>query len=120
MAASNGLIWKVAAGVFIGGTACLLATCGLLAVGGSAVIQQSQDAKVEAIQGWMEETNRATAEANRQYEENTRRQQEQFRLRAEQEEAMKAPVPLKADERCVGETRLRRIENGWIQSGSCP
>lgn len=120
MAGSNGLIWKVALGVFLGGSACLLATCGLLAVGGSAAMQQQEQAKSAAIQDWLAETQKMTDVSNRRYEANNRRLEEQRRIDALNQARMTAPVPLKNDERCVGATRLRRVENGWEQSGSCP
>lgn len=34
--------------------------------------------------------------------------------------AANQPGPLKPDERCAGKTRLQRLENGWVQSRSCP
>lgn len=115
--AGNGLIWKVAIGVFVGAAASLVATCGVLAVGGAAVMEQQDRQKAAVIQNWLDESNSMVNESNRQFAQNNRRLDQ---ARQAQEEQKKVSVELSPDERCVGKTRLRRIENGWMQSGSCP
>lgn len=83
-------------------------------------MQQQEQTKAAAIQNWMDETTKMTDESNRRYEANNKRIEEQRRIEALNQARMTAPVPLKNDERCVGGARLRRVENGWEQSGSCP
>jgi hypothetical protein len=43
----------------------------------------------------------------------------QQRLRAEQQARKAAQLQLAKDERCVEGQRMKRVDNGWVQAGSC-
>lgn len=112
----NGLVWKVALGVFLGMTACGLATCTVLGSLGYAV-QKQQEAQVSKA---IDDLNRIANDPDPMgLRKMAAEQQRQEALQAAREEQLRRPPPLGPDERCVGETRLRRIENGWVQAGSC-
>lgn len=111
-----GTVWKVALGVFIGVTACMLTTCAVLGTMGYAIQKQQDEQAAKAVADFIATANDPDPMGL------GRKAAEQHRLdieRQRQYEAENQPAPLADDERCVGKTRLRRIENGWVQSGSC-
>ncbi|MEN5267975.1 hypothetical protein ABE502_03235 [Stenotrophomonas sepilia] len=118
MASSKGLVWKVALGVFLGVTACGLATCGVVGILGLGYMKDRADATNETLNiindGRGAEPLNFTVRA-----EEMRRAQQEARMQPQPMDRQQH-VPLKDDERCVGGTRLKRVENGWEQSGSCP
>lgn len=109
MADSTGVVWKVALGVFVGGGALLLATCGVLGVAGHAVMTQQE---------------RAGEELARQFiRANTTAQQPAATLnevRARQEAATRAETAktLPPGHRCINGQTFRRVDNGWVQVSS--
>lgn len=117
MAGSKGLVWKVALGVFLGVTACGLATCGIVGALGLGYMKDRADAANETLNVISDGHG---AEALNFDARMTEMRQAQQAARFPAPEESRQRVPLKEDERCVGSTRLRRVENGWEQSGSCP
>jgi hypothetical protein len=116
MASSSGTIWKIAIGVFIGVSACLLATCTVLGTMGYAIQEQRDEQAKQAVANFIATANDPDPMGlGRKVAEQQRAEAERQR----QYDAANRPAPLAADERCVGKTRLRRIANGWVQSGSC-
>ncbi|WP_223495075.1 hypothetical protein [Stenotrophomonas indicatrix] len=117
MAATNGLVWKIALGVFLGLSACGLVTCTVLGTMGYAIEQQREDQVNQAVAEFIKSANDPDPFGyGKKAEEQRLRDVERQRLL----HAANQPAPLKPDERCVGKTRLQRVENGWVQSGSCP
>lgn len=117
MAATNGLVWKIALGVFLGLSACGLVTCTVLGTMGYAIEKQREEQANQAVAEFIKSANDPdpfglAAKVERQRRIDAERQRHY--------EAANQPAPLKPDERCVGATRLQRVENGWVQSGSCP
>ena len=109
----SGLIWKVALGVFIGVSACALATCTALGTLGYAVQKQREVQMNKTIEDLNKIANDPDPMGFRKIVAERQREEAQ---RAMQDR----PPPLGPNERCIGATRLRRIENGWVQAGSCP
>lgn len=101
MANSTGLVWKVALGVFVGGSALLLATCGVLGLAGHAVIKEQERAG-EALARQMTQTVPIS----------------EVRERREAAEREKRPKALPPGHRCINGQTFRRIENGWAQVSS--
>jgi len=113
----TGLVWKIALGVFLGMSACGLATCTVLGTMGYAVQKQKEEQLSKAI----DDLNKIAKDPDPMgfAKVAQEKQREEARRIAEYERAHRPP-PLGPNERCVGATRLRRVENGWTQSGSCP
>ena len=101
MASSTGLVWKVALGVFLGGSALLLATCGVLGVAGNAAMKEQQRAG-EAL-------------ARQMYPEVPIGE---VRNKREAAERAARPKGLPPGHRCINGQTFRRIENGWVQVSS--
>lgn len=103
MASSTGLVWKVALGVFLGGSALLLATCGVLGAAGHAAMKQQERAG-EAL-------------ARQMYPEVP---MAEVRNKREAAERAAKPKELAPGHRCINGQTFRRVENGWVQvSSSC-
>lgn len=103
MASSTGLVWKVALGVFLGGSALLLATCGVLGVAGHAAMKQQERAG-EAL-------------ARQMYPEVP---MAELRNKREAAERAAKPKELAPGHRCINGQTFRHVENGWVQvSSSC-
>lgn len=113
----TGLVWKVALGVFLGMSACGLATCTVLGSLGYAVQKQQEEQLSQAIDDLNKIAKDPDPMGFAKLAEQKRREEAQ---RAADYERAHRPPPLGPNERCVGDTRLRRVENGWVQSGSCP
>lgn len=104
MANSTGLVWKVALGVFLGGSALLLATCGVLGVAGHAAMKEQERAG-KALARQLYPKSMPIEEARSKRESLLR------------EEAAKKIPP---GYRCINGQAFRRVENGWVQvSSSC-
>jgi len=101
MASSTGLVWKVALGVFLGGSALLLATCGVLGVAGNAAMKEQERAG-EAL-------------ARQLYPEVPI---EEVRSKREAAERAARPKTLPPGHRCINGQTFRRVENGWVQISS--
>ncbi len=104
MASSTGLVWKVALGVFLGGSALLLATCGVLGVARHAAMKEQERAG-EALARQLYPKSMPIEEA---------RSKRESLLREE------APKRIPLGYRCINGQGFRRVENGWVQvSSSC-
>ncbi len=101
MASSAGLVWKVALGVFLGGSALLLATCGVLGLAGNAAMKEQERAG-EAL-------------ARQMYPEVPIGEVRSKREAAERAARSKGLPP---GHRCINGQTFRRIENGWVQVSS--
>lgn len=101
MANSTGLVWKVALGVFVGGSALLLATCGVLGIAGHAA---------------MKEQKRAIEQLTRQIGQSM--SLDEVRQQREAASQTEAPKALPAGHRCINGQTFRRVENGWVQVSS--
>ncbi|EKT4067067.1 hypothetical protein QEG11_002515 [Stenotrophomonas maltophilia] len=113
---SSGLIWKVALGVFLGMSACGLATCTVLGSLGYAVQKQQEAQVIHAIDELNKIANDPDPMGFAKLAAEKRLDEAQ---RAAELEKAHQPPPLGPNERCIDGTRLRRVENGWMQSGSC-
>ncbi len=102
MASSTGLVWKVALGVFLGGSALLLATCGVLGVARHAAMKEQERAG-EALARQIYPKSMPIEEARSKRESLLR------------EEAAKTSPP---GYRCINGQAFRRVENGWVQVSS--
>lgn len=104
--------WKIAAGVCLG----LMAFTAV-----NRYIEQRQakagvEQFVQDMQKMEAESNRQFAEANWRREEKRREDRARANWQAQQHaEAMR----VKEDERCISHQRFKRVENGWVQTGSC-
>lgn len=101
-------VWKIAIGV------CL----GLVAFAG---IDRYLEARREAAE--IAALNASFAKANTdlqrmQATERAKRESHELRKQALAEAQYEA-TRLKADERCISGQRFQRVENGWVQTGSC-
>lgn len=98
----NGIIWKIALGVFAGLCLFGLVTCSGLIVIGSAV-QQEQARQAEEA---MKEFNKAISNPDPYgwRKAQLERQRQEARERA-----------LQPGERCISGKRFRRVDNGWVQ-----
>ena len=94
------LMWKVAAGVFIGMSLCMLATCSFIGIGADALIEEQEKAQKAAVEKFIADASdpdpfgfaaRQEAERRREIERRT----------------------LKPGQRCIQGKRLERIEGGW-------
>lgn len=104
MASSTGLVWKVALGVFLGGSALLLATCGVLGVARHAAMKEQERAG-EALARKLYPKSMPIEEA---------RSKRESLLREE------APKKIPPGYRCINGQAFRRVEKGWVQvSSSC-
>lgn len=105
---NNTLMWQIAGGVCLG----LLAFAGI-----DRYLEHRRE--VAAVEAW----NREIAKINA----DTARQQQAWRDQAQYNEARKQNLQearweaqrIKADERCINGQRFRRVENGWVQTGTC-
>ncbi|WP_312368749.1 hypothetical protein [Stenotrophomonas sp.] len=97
---SNGLVWKIAIGVFVGMSICLIATCSLLGIGAAAVADQQEQAQKAAVEQFIRDANNPDPFG---YEARAR---EELRLEMERR-------ALKPGQRCMQGKRLERIEGGW-------
>jgi hypothetical protein len=109
MASSTGLVWKVALGVFLGGSSLLLATCGVLAVAGHALEQEQERAGKELarqLERAYSEIPLPTASIN------------DVRNKREAANRAAARKELPPGHRCINGQTFRRVENGWVQVSS--
>lgn len=99
---NDGLVWKVAIGVFIGMSLCLLATCTLLGIGASAVAEEQEKAQRTAVEKFIKDANDPDPFGWQKRAEQQRR--EEIRAKA-----------LKPGQRCIQGQRFQRVDNGWVQ-----
>jgi hypothetical protein len=97
----SNLVWKIAAGVFIA-----LITLGVVR---GCVASYAEQQAMEQFNDTM----------RRIGEESRRAAYKPQRANTAQRPPTQQPVPLRADERCIGKQRFRRVPNGWEQIGSC-
>ncbi len=96
----NGLVWKIAIGVFVGMSICLIATCSLVGIGAAAVAEQEDQARKAAINEFLRTAN----------------DPDPFGFEARAAEARRIemePRALRPGQRCMQGKRLERIEGGW-------
>lgn len=97
---SNGTVWKVAIGVYLGGMSVVFSTLLILAALGQIAMKRSEAAG-EAIA--------------REFLRSTPKPHAQYRTESN------AARALHAGHRCINGQVFRRVENGWEQVGStCP
>lgn len=97
---SNGLVWKIAIGVFVGMSICLIATCSLVGIGAAAVAEQEDQARKAAINEFLRTAN----------------DPDPFGFEARAAEARRIEMErraLRPGQRCMQGKRLERIEGGW-------
>jgi hypothetical protein len=118
MAGSKGLVWKVALGVFLGLTACGLVTCTVVGALGLGYMKDRVDETDKKLNIISDGQGSEPLNMRARTDEMRRAQDAAYGHLRDQARAPE-PARLSEDERCVGKTRLRRVENGWEQSGSC-
>lgn len=101
-ASGNGLVWKIALGVFAGMCLFGLATCSGLVVLGAAVQQAEQQQTEAAVQEFVRAANDPDPFGWGRAE-----QQRQRRIAEDK--------ALQPGERCIDGKRLQRVSNGWVQ-----
>lgn len=99
---SNGMVWKIALGVFVGLCLFGLVTCSGLVIVGYAVQAEQEKQAQAAVDEFMKVARDPDPLGWRRAE--IERQQQEAQSRA-----------LQPGERCIGGKRLRRVDNGWVQ-----
>ncbi|WP_156455797.1 MULTISPECIES: hypothetical protein [Stenotrophomonas] len=96
----NGLVWKIAIGVFVGMSICLIATCSLVGIGAAAVAEQEDQARKAAVDEFLRTANDPDPFG--------------FEARAAEERRIEMERrALRPGQRCMQGKRLERIEGGW-------